>query len=79
MSHWRIFYYMQCNSISYFIHRLLILQRKGVVDGIDYGATGEVKKIDVSRIRERLNQDSIVLLSNLGYSSSGEVINCKYA
>lgn len=69
---------MQC-SISYFIHRLLILQRKGVVDGIDYGATGEVKKIDVSRIRERLNQDSIVLLSNLGYSSSGEVINCKYA
>lgn len=55
------------------------LQRKGVVDGVDYGATGEVKKIDVSRIRERLDQDCIVLLNNLGYSSSGAVLNCKYA
>lgn len=54
-------------------------QRRGVVEGIDYGATGEVKKIDVSRIRERLDQDSIVILSNLGYSSSGEALNCKYA
>lgn len=54
-------------------------QRKGVVEGIDYGATGEVKKIDISRIRERLDQDCIVLLSNLGYSSSGAVLNCKYA
>lgn len=48
------------------------------MDGIDYGATGEVKKIDVSRIREKLNKDSIVLLNNLGYSSSGAVLNCKY-
>lgn len=54
-------------------------QRRGVVEGIDYASTGEVKKVDVSRIRERLDQDSIVLLSNLGYSSSGEVLNCKYA
>ncbi|KAL0350485.1 UNVERIFIED_CONTAM: putative amino-acid acetyltransferase NAGS1, chloroplastic [Sesamum radiatum] len=51
-------------------------KRRGVVDGIDYASTGEVKKIDVSRIRERLAQDCIVLLSNLGYSSSGEVLNC---
>lgn len=50
-----------------------------MVEGIDYGETGEVKKIDVSRIRERLDQDCIVLLSNLGYSSSGAVLNCKYA
>lgn len=54
-------------------------QRRGVVDGIDYGLTGEVKKIDVPRIRERLVKDSIVIVSNLGYSSTGEVLNCKYA
>ncbi|KAL0424116.1 UNVERIFIED_CONTAM: putative amino-acid acetyltransferase NAGS1, chloroplastic [Sesamum radiatum] len=54
----------------------LAAKRRGVVEGIDYGSTGEVKKIDVTRIRERLDQDSIVLLSNLGYSSSGEVLNC---
>lgn len=55
------------------------MQRKGVVAGIDYGATGEVKKVDVSHIRERLDQECIVLLNNLGYSSSGAVLNCKYA
>jgi len=55
------------------------MQRRGVVKGIDFGATGEVKKVDVARIRERLDAGCIVLLSNLGYSSSGEVLNCKYA
>ncbi|KAL6658031.1 hypothetical protein ACP70R_004278 [Stipagrostis hirtigluma subsp. patula] len=53
-----------------------ILMRRGVVGGLDYGFTGEVKKIDVSRIRERLDRDSIVVVSNMGYSSSGEVLNC---
>lgn len=48
------------------------------MNGIDYGATGEVKRVDVSRIRERLDANCIVILSNLGYSSSGEVLNCKY-
>ncbi|XP_047333693.1 probable amino-acid acetyltransferase NAGS1, chloroplastic [Impatiens glandulifera] len=54
----------------------LAAKRRGVVKGVDYGATGEVKKIDVDRIRERLDNDHIVILSNLGYSSSGEVLNC---
>jgi amino-acid N-acetyltransferase len=47
------------------------------VDGIDYGFTGEVKKIDVQSIKERLDRDCIVIMSNMGYSSSGEVLNCK--
>eukprot|EP00850_Spirogloea_muscicola_P004593 SM000019S05137 [mRNA] locus=s19:988959:996769:- [translate_table: standard] len=51
-------------------------KRKGVVDGVDFGATGEVKKVDVARIRERLNDNCIVMLSNLGYSPTGEVLNC---
>lgn len=40
------------------------------------GDHGEVRKIDSAGIRERLDQDSIVILSNLGYSGTGEVINC---
>ncbi|CAM8973343.1 unnamed protein product [Rhodiola kirilowii] len=54
----------------------LVAKRRGVVDGIDYGATGEVKKVDVTRICERLDGGCIVVLTNLGYSSSGEVLNC---
>ncbi|TYI89106.1 hypothetical protein E1A91_D03G031000v1 [Gossypium mustelinum] len=54
----------------------LAAKRRGVVKGVDYGATGEVKKVDVARLRERLDGGCIVILSNLGYSSSGEVLNC---
>lgn len=55
----------------------LSYQPRGVVDGIDFEATGEVKRIDVARIKERLDSNCIVLLSNLGYSATGEVLNCK--
>ena len=52
-------------------------QRRGVVDGVDFGSTGEVKKVDVARIRARLESNSVVILSNVGYTASGEVLNCK--
>ncbi|GBG87331.1 hypothetical protein CBR_g45391 [Chara braunii] len=51
-------------------------KRVGVVDGVDFGATGEVKKLDTVRIRERLSSGCVVVLSNLGYSSTGDVLNC---
>ncbi|EFJ23058.1 hypothetical protein SELMODRAFT_175390 [Selaginella moellendorffii] len=54
----------------------LSAKRRGVVNGVDFGATGEVKKIDAERIKERLDKNCIVLMSNLGYSSTGEVLNC---
>ncbi|BAT75692.1 hypothetical protein VIGAN_01359900 [Vigna angularis var. angularis] len=54
----------------------LAAKRRGVVKGVDFGSTGEVKKVDVSRMRERLDGNCIVILSNLGYSSSGEVLDC---
>ncbi|XP_062101793.1 probable amino-acid acetyltransferase NAGS2, chloroplastic isoform X1 [Humulus lupulus] len=54
----------------------LAAKKRGVVEGVDYGATGEIKKVDVARMRERLDGGCIVILNNLGYSSSGEVLNC---
>ncbi|XP_027919735.1 probable amino-acid acetyltransferase NAGS2, chloroplastic isoform X3 [Vigna unguiculata] len=56
----------------------LAAKRRGVVKGVDFGSTGEVKKVDVSRMHERLDGNCIVILSNLGYSSSGEVLDCNY-
>ncbi|KAG7034285.1 putative amino-acid acetyltransferase NAGS2, chloroplastic, partial [Cucurbita argyrosperma subsp. argyrosperma] len=63
-------------GVSVVSGNFLAAKRRGVVDGVDYGATGEVKKVDVARMRERLDGGCIVILSNLGYSSSGEVLNC---
>jgi amino-acid N-acetyltransferase len=47
----------------------------GVRDGVDFGFTGEVRRIDDRAIRLWLDQEAIVLLSPLGYSPTGEIFN----
>jgi amino-acid N-acetyltransferase len=50
-------------------------QPLGIRDGVDYDHTGEVRRIDVEAIRRHLGDGSIVLLSPLGYSPTGETFN----
>lgn len=47
----------------------------GVVDGIDFHHTGQVRRIDVEGIARQLRDGAIVLLSPLGYSPTGEIFN----
>jgi amino-acid N-acetyltransferase len=47
----------------------------GIHDGIDYQYTGKVRKIHSTAIQQQLDQNNIVLLSNLGYSLTGEIFN----
>ncbi|MBA6232302.1 MULTISPECIES: amino-acid N-acetyltransferase [unclassified Colwellia] len=47
----------------------------GVLNGVDYKYTGSVRKIDAVGINTQLDYGSIVLLSPIGYSSTGEVFN----
>jgi amino-acid N-acetyltransferase len=47
----------------------------GVRDGIDMMLTGEVRRVDVDAIRQRLDDGDIVLISPLGYSPTGEIFN----
>lgn len=47
----------------------------GIRDGIDFGHTGEVRKIDREAIMRNLDAHAIVLLSPLAYSPTGEVFN----
>ena len=47
----------------------------GVRDGIDFKYSGAVRRIDAEGINTQLNFGSIVLLSPVGYSSTGEVFN----
>lgn len=47
----------------------------GVLDGIDMGHTGELRRVDHEGIRRLLDLNQIVLLSNLGFSPTGEVFN----
>ena len=47
----------------------------GVVDGIDFQHTGEVRRIDRKAINQQLNDGYLVLLSCMGFSPTGEVFN----
>lgn len=47
----------------------------GVFDGVDLCHTGEVRRIDKQAIQQQLDGNSIVLLSHLGYSPTGEIFN----
>ncbi|HRL34280.1 amino-acid N-acetyltransferase [Uruburuella suis] len=47
----------------------------GVIDGIDMGYTGRVRKIDTESIRQRLDSGALVLISPLGHSLSGKTFN----
>lgn len=51
----------------------------GIVDGIDLGLTGKVRKIDKQTIQERLNAGEIVLIPPLGYSLTGQLFNINSA
>ena len=47
----------------------------GIHDGVDYQLSGEVRSIDRHNIQNHLANGSIVLMSPLGYSTTGEIFN----
>lgn len=50
----------------------------GVVDGVDYQLTGEVRRVDAEGLRAQLDAGCIPLLGPCGYSPAGEVFNLAY-
>lgn len=57
---------------------LVVAMPMGVIDGVDFEHTGLVRRIDVNGVNDHLNDGSIVLLSPVGYSSTGEVFNLSH-
>ncbi|MEW6689792.1 MAG: amino-acid N-acetyltransferase, partial [Pseudomonadota bacterium] len=47
----------------------------GVLDGVDFQFTGEVRKVDAAAIARQLEAGEVVLIAHLGYSPTGEIFN----
>ncbi len=47
----------------------------GIRDGVDFYHTGEVRRVDRKGIERQLEDGAVVLVSNLGYSPTGEAFN----
>ncbi|MCG7198230.1 amino-acid N-acetyltransferase [Marinobacter pelagius] len=50
----------------------------GVLDGVDFGYTGRVRRIDASGIEKLLELGHIVILPPMGYSPTGDAFNLSY-
>lgn len=50
----------------------------GVLDGVDFGYTGRVRRVDVAGIEKLLELGHIVLLPPMGYSPTGDAFNLSY-
>jgi len=47
----------------------------GIIDGVDFGHSGLVRKVDARAIRGALDNGAVVLLSPFGFSPTGEAFN----
>ncbi len=47
----------------------------GIRDGVDFGHTGEVRRVDNEAIAKHLADGSVVVVSPIGFSPTGEVFN----
>jgi amino-acid N-acetyltransferase len=47
----------------------------GVLDGVDFQFTGQVRRVDAQAISRRLDAGEVVLVPHIGYSPTGEVFN----
>lgn len=56
----------------------IVARPVGVLDGVDLGYTGEVRRVDAEGLRHQLDAGNIILLSNIAYSPTGEAFNLAY-
>ena len=51
----------------------ILAQPLGVIDGVDYGLSGKIRRINVEHIEQQLEQNAIVLISPIAPSVTGEI------
>jgi amino-acid N-acetyltransferase len=54
---------------------VLVARPLGILDGVDYGYTGSVRRVDTDAIEHAHAGEAVVLVPPLGYSPTGETFN----
>lgn len=65
-------------SLGVLSGNFITAQPLGIHNGTDFQHTGTVRKINADLIKQLIQAGSIVLLSSLGFSPSGEAFNLRY-
>ncbi|NER22791.1 MAG: amino-acid N-acetyltransferase [Symploca sp. SIO1B1] len=69
---------LSSNGLGIISGNFITARPLGIHDGIDYGFSGLVRKINHNLIKQQLDAHNIVLLSPIGYSPTGEAYNLRY-
>lgn len=56
----------------------VLAQPIGVIDGVDYGLSGKIRRINTEGIQQQLEQDSIVVIGPIAPSVTGEMFNLQF-
>lgn len=64
--------------INVYSGNFIIAKPKGIIEGTDFGFSGNIRKINKDPILAALDQNSIVLISPIGHSPSGESFILNY-
>lgn len=56
----------------------ILAQPIGVIDGVDYGLSGKIRRINVDSIEQQLAQGSVVLIAPIAPSVTGEMFNLPF-
>ncbi len=56
----------------------ILAQPIGVIDGVDYGLSGKIRRINVENIEHYLEQDAVVVISPIAPSVTGEMFNLPF-
>lgn len=68
---------MSGSAIKVVSGNFITAQPWGVREGIDYHQTGNVRRVDADAISNQLASNNIVMLSPVGYSTTGETFNLR--
>ncbi len=69
---------MQGANIQVISGNFITAKPLGIIDGIDHCYAGAVRRVNVANLKSLLTQQQIVLLPDLGYSSTGECFHVPY-
>ena len=64
-------------SLNVVSGNFVVAQPYGIHQGVDFAHTGKVRRINTQAIQQQLELNNIVLLSPIGYSTTGEAFNCR--
>ena len=63
-------------AVSVVSGNFVTAKRRGIVGGVDFGSMGQVRFVQRDAVIRQLDASNIVLLTNIGVSSNGDMLNC---